>query len=310
MSSFVLDKEAELVAECFSAHYTNIFLVYLYNEARKFVEKEANIPSLTEGYKTAIAVYNNAISRNDFVKQTIHGIYNQYLKVNNTLRMRECIFKILKAFFPDDGYKVIILQESLIDKAINKIIVDVTKQIIMSVPVNHAQNVIDRNADIKTVDNMQDDFKNIVLELMEMNNIEYMTKKKAQYHSPGTDHAMFEKVKAELIKMNNEKTELENKYKNLLKQLNDLQATNNDLREKVGNQNTRIKELESRVQHVPQHIPQYTTPQNPIAEIPPSPPPTRRKGDYSHLLHQSDDEDDHINGGKPDDDEISLDMYK
>lgn len=246
-STFVLSKDAETVAECFSAHYTNIFLIYLYSEARKYVEKEANVHSLTDGYKIAMAAYNNAMSKGDFVKQTLHGIYNQFVKIDKTMRNRECISKILRAFYPEDGYKGIIKQEKLIELAISKIIHDVTKQIIYTVPVKHAKSIIDANEKPQTQNLMQDEFTQIVLELMERNHIEYLGKKKSQYHHPSTDHAMFEKAKDELSKLNSEKSELMAKHGAIIKQLNDLQLMNNDLREKVGNQQGRIKELENQL---------------------------------------------------------------
>ena len=246
-STFVLSRDAENVAECFSAHYTNIFLIYLYSEARKYVEKEANIHSLTEGYKTALAAYNNAMSKDDFVKQTLHGVYNQFVKIDKTIRIRECTSKILKAFYPEDGYKGVIKQEKLIELAISKIVHDVSKQIIYTVPVKHAKAIIDANKDIQTQLSMQDEFTQIILELMERNHIEYLNKKKSQYHHPSTDHVMFEKAKDELSKLNSEKSELTAKYNALVKQLNDLQLMNNDLREKVGNQQGKIKELEQQI---------------------------------------------------------------
>lgn len=274
---FILSKDAEIVAECFSAHYTNMFLIYLYNEARKYVEKEANVPSLTEGYKTAIAVYNNAMSRDDFVKQTLHGIWNQYLKIDATIRIRECTMKILSAFYPDDGVKGIIRQEKLIELAISKIIHDVSKQIIYTVPVNHAKSIIDKNDDKQTQKSMQDDFVQIVLEMMERNHIEYLNKKKAQYHHPSTDHVMFEKAKTELAKVTSEKSELEVKCQSLTKQLNELQSLNNDMREKVGNQQGRIRELENQLKYAkqaPVHAPVPTPVQTPVRAPMPTPVPT------------------------------------
>lgn len=324
-STFVLNKESETVAECFSAHYTNIFLIYLYNEARKYVEKEANVPSLTEGYKTAIAVYNNAMSRDDFVKQTLNGVYAQFMKLDKTIRFREFTHKILSAFYPEDGFSGIIKQEKYMELAISKIIHDVTKQIIYTVPVNHAKNIIDKNTDQKTQNVMQDDFTQIVLELMERNHIEYLTKKKSQYHHPMTDHVMFEKAKSELNKVMSEKAEIEAKYNMLSKQLNELQSVNNDLREKVGNQQGRIRELESQVRinnQIPVH--HYTPPiiqqpvqQQPVQQQPAmqqqpaqyisggviqtgtmapqysmhKPSDNKPKRDYSHLIQNSDSEE-------------------
>lgn len=343
-SSFVLSKESETVAECFSAHYTNIFLIYLYNEARKYVEKEANVPSLTEGYKTAIAVYNNAMARDDFVKQTLHGIWNQFLKVDKTMRIRECTMKILNSFYPEDAVSGIIKQEKYMELAISKIIHDVSKQIIYTVPVNHAKSIIDKNEDPHTQKIMQDDFSQIVLELMERNHIEYINKKKAQYHHPSTDHVMFEKAKVELSRLSSEKSELEAKYTVLSKQFNDLQSINNDLREKVGNQQGRIRELESQLRsNTVQIPPQYTVHRAPVVAPAPvviSPPvnqeltqqnnstDTKQKRDYSHLLTDvnSDSDDDEptvavidtkqndkgrtdILNRIRDDDEISLDMF-
>ena len=350
MSTFVLNKSSEIVAECFSAHYTNIFLIYLYDEARKYVEKEANVPSLTEGYKTAIAVYNNAMSRPDFVKETLHGIYNQFLKIDKTMRIRECTTKILSGFYPDDGYKGIIKQEKYIELAISKIIYDVTKQIIYTIPVNHAKSIIDHNEDPKTQNAMQDDFTQIILELMERNHIEYLSKKKASYHHPATDHVLFEKTKGELTKLSSEKSELEAKHAALAKQLSDLSQMNNNLREKVGNQQSRIRELENQVQSLtntlqeqkmqnvqaqmqnaqtqmqnsPAHVnsahssliqtgpiaPQYTAQRAPIKD----------QRNYN-ILSDSDDEDIVVEKKPPavqkqrshiidDDEEISLDMFK
>lgn len=325
-STFVLSKSSEIVAECFSAHYTNIFLIYLYDEARKYVEKEANVPSLTEGYKTAIAVYNNAMSRPDFVKETLHGIYNQFLKIDKTMRIRECTAKILSGFYPDDGYKGIIKQEKYIELAISKIIYDVTKQIIYTIPVNHAKAIIDNNEDPKTQNAMQDDFTQIILELMERNHIEYLNKKKASYHHPATDHVLFEKTKGELVKMSGEKAELEAKHIVLTKQLNDLSQMNNNLREKVGNQQSRIRELENQVQTLTiaaqakeqqsalvqtgPIAPQYTSQRAPITQ----------SRNYSNILDSDSDDENVVTEKKPlpaqkprvpdDDEEISLDMFK
>ena len=315
-SHYILNRESDIVAECFSAHYTNIFLIYLYNEARKYAGTNSNIPSITEGYKTAIASYNNAMSRDDFVKQTLNGIYNQFLKIDKTMRIRECTTKILLAFYPEDGYKGIIKQEKFIELAISKIIHDVTKLIIFTVPVNHAPNVIDRNDDSNTQKLMQDEFKEIVLELMTRNHIDYMNKKKSQYHNPGTDHVMFEKAKQELARANAEKAELEAKYNVLQKQLVDLQSINNDLREKAGNQQSLVRELEQQVSrlqdqlrsantHQP-YVPLYHTPVIPSVSIPhgqqfitqvapapvaaPVPVSTQKpRRDYSHILNNDSD---------------------
>lgn len=249
--NFVLNKDSDFVAECFSAHYTNIFLIYLYEEARKYVKKESNIPSLTEGYKTALAAYNNAMSRDDFVKQTLNGIYNQFVKIDKTMRIRECTNKILSTFYPEDGYSGIIKQEKYIECAISKIIHDITKLIIYTVPVNHAKSIIDNNSEIKTQLKMQDEFKEIVIELMERNHIEYFNKKKSQYHNPDTNYSMFEKAKGELARVSAEKSEIEARYNAQTNNMRDLQNLNNELREKVGNQQNHINELEQKIRHQP-----------------------------------------------------------
>jgi hypothetical protein len=293
----MMSKESDIVAECFSAHYTNIFLIYLYNEARKYAGTNSNIPSITEGYKTAIASYNNAMSRNDFVKQTLNGVYNQFMKINKTMRVRECTAQILMAFYPEDGYKGIVKQDKLVEMAIGKIIHDLTKLIIYTVPVNHAKNIIDNNDDINTQKAMQDDFKEIALELMERNHIEYVNKKKSQYHSPGTDHVMFEKAKQELARVTAEKAEIETRYGVLQKQLGDLQSLNNELREKAGNQQGRIRELEqqvARLQTAPPPMqthpqPQYYIPA-PVIQMPmapasaPAPMPAYQEPARSNLV--------------------------
>lgn len=322
----ILNQDADTVAECFSAHYTNIFLIHLYDQARKYAGTSANIPNVTEGYKTAIAAYNNAMAKADFVSVTITGIYHQFLKLDKTMRRGECINRILAAFFPEDGYQGIIKQEKFIERAISKIIHDVTKLIICSVPVNHIKSIIDYNEDPKTVISLQNDFRDITMELMERNHIDYLNKKKSQYHNPDTNYSMFEKAKGELAKINSEKAELEAKLSVLQKGMQDMQIRNNDLNEKIGNQTSRIKELESQIQTLKsqtqsgglvqtgQLAPQYSIYQpsahQTIQSLPPvnqaiQPQPSseelsnetsKPRRDYSHILNDvnSDSDEDEV----------------
>ena len=327
----ILNQDADTVAECFSAHYTNIFLIHLYDQARKYAGTTANIPNVTEGYKTAIAAYNNAMSKADFVSVTITGIYHQFLKLDKTMRRGECINRILTAFFPEDGYQGIVKQEKFIERAISKIIHDVTKLIICSVPVNHIKSIIDHNEDPKTVLSIQNDFRDITIELMERNHIDYLNKKKAQYHNPDTNYSMFEKAKGELAKVNSEKAELEAKLNIMQKGMQDMQIRNNDLNEKIGNQTSRIKELESQIQvlksqsggliQTGQLAPQYSVyqpPQQPQSQPTYQPPAhqanqpqpsggdssnevSKPRRDYSHILNDvnSDSDEDEVEALQP-----------
>lgn len=243
-NKYVLHNDSNTVAECFSAHYANIFLIHLFNEARRYAGVSPNIPNITEGYKTAITAYNNSMSRPDFVSVTVTGIYNQFQKIDRTMKRGDCIVKILSSFLPPEGCRSVLKQEKLIERALSKNIFDVTKKIIYHVPVHHFTDIIDHNEDQKTAIKIQDSFKVIIIECMERSNIDYMNKLKAQYHNPETDYNMFEKVKMELAKVNGEKAELEAKITSYQKQIQELQARNSDLLEKIGNQNGRIKELE------------------------------------------------------------------
>lgn len=310
-NKYVLNKDADVVAECFAAHYTNIFLIHLYDQACKYAGTSSSIPNITEGYKTAISAYNNAMSRPDFTSVSVTGVYHQFLKLDKTMRRSECIHKILGAYFPEDGFQGIIKHEKFIECAMSKIVHDTTKQILCSVPVNHIKNIIDRNLDNKTTQLMQNDFRDITLELMERNHIDYINKKKAQYHNPDTNYSMFEKVKTELAKVNSEKSELEAKLSVMQKQMSDLQLRNHDLMEKTGGQLMRIKELETRTPPLQQQP--YNPPAAQIHNTQPvtAPPrqnglvqtgqlapqyllhePQKQKRDYSHVLSDSDNDDD------------------
>ncbi len=323
MSNYSTDKDSELVAEIIATHYTNIFLIHLFEQATKYAGTSPGVSNITEGYKTALLAYKNSISRPDFTSVTVSGFYHQFLKVNDKLRRNECIYKILYSFFPKEAFDGIIKNEQLIEKALIKIVYDVTHQILCSVPVKHFKNIIDNNNSKSTSDSMQSDFHRIVTEHMERNQYDFINKKKAQYHNPETNYNMFEKAKADLAKVTNEKAELEAKLSIMQKQMIELQSRNHDLMEKTGVQTTRIRELESQNKllqsrpHITQSTgliqtatvpPQYAVhePVNnePVKSIHTEPPPQQKpikleqkpvevppistpkpKRDYSHLLN-------------------------
>lgn len=349
MSSYSTDKDSELVAEIIATHYTNIFLIHLFEQATKYAGTSPGVPNITEGYKTALLVYKNSISRPDFTSVTVSGFYHQFLKVNDKLRRNECIYKILYSFFPKEAFDGIIKSEQLIEKALIKIVYDVTHQILCSVPVKHFKNIIDNNNSKSTSDSMQSDFHRIVIEHMERNQYDFINKKKAQYHNPETNYNMFEKAKADLAKVTNEKTELEAKLSIMQKQMIELQSRIHDLMEKTGVQTTRIRELESQNKalqnrssgliqtasippqyavHEPVKIeppPQQKTikpielPQQPKLIDPPPQPTPKPKRDYSHLLNDINSDSDNddteqpselITGARLDDEyDMNLNMF-
>ncbi len=229
--------------EVIAAYYVDIYYNHLFLEAKN-MKSCGTVSKVVEGYKHALSAFLQSFDNARLYKKSLVGLHKFFTDngVFSSVSFTQFTSNVVREFVPQDHFACTSHQQQM--TILRAVLTQANKKFIESIVTNHLRMIVDDHNNGDNIRILQDLFIDfLMIERESIYQRFIVSRTKTNQKVPHISNAVFEKMQDEIKRLHKEKFEIgrttlqlkqiilnkENKIKELLARIDDLNDTINEL---------------------------------------------------------------------------------